>query len=284
MPLIISIVVGILLAMTAGLVHIPPVRRYVLEHGKDYLKTSQQIDVQAGRLEYNVFGLTATLHDITIRASDPPQSPPFLTATRAYINLDATALLRGRFALEEAVLEGVRIHLIGDDNGAWNLPQQQQDSRAPPPKIPEILIDALAAAGPEIIVEDRESAAELRLVNWRLVIDGKPETFEHSIRFATEQAGQALFETRSIPIGELALQLLWRGDLLQVRTARLRMGASRVVIGGRIENLLEPVSKLSLESNLEVAELTRFITGREDMGGRLNARANITESLSAPPH
>ena len=55
-------------------------------------------------------------------------------------------------------MEGVRLHLVADENGIWNLPESQEESRGPP-EIPEILIDSLTASGTVLIVEDARTDA-----------------------------------------------------------------------------------------------------------------------------
>jgi hypothetical protein len=83
MAAVASLVVVVFLTLSAGILHIPVVRDFALERGQGYLLEQQQIDLEAGKLDYNLFAGSSTLHDVVIRSLDaPPDSPPFFTATR----------------------------------------------------------------------------------------------------------------------------------------------------------------------------------------------------------
>ncbi|MBN2319909.1 MAG: hypothetical protein JXR49_12560, partial [Acidobacteria bacterium] len=185
----VSATVSTLAVITMALLHLPPVRRYFLNAGSEYLRRHLQVDLQASELDYNLFRLTFTLRNISFRTTEPSGAPPFLSASRVYLNLPASALIGKKFNVEEAVLDDVRLNIIVDEKGKPNIPPGMEREREESGTLPDMLIDFFEATGSEFVYEDRRYGI-VRLGDWRLSVDGSPATREHAIRFRILQPGE----------------------------------------------------------------------------------------------
>ena len=285
MAAIASIVVFVVLALSAGLLHVPVVRQFALAQGEEFLQENQKIDVQAGKLDYNLFGLTSTLTNVTIRSTDPAGSPVFFKADSVYVDLRMTALLRGRLEIEEARIEGGEINYIVDENGVTNVP-------APPPSetptdsnpnapLP-LLIQKFDAAGPRIHYEDRQTKQSAELPRWSMSIRGERMPQYHIIRFQTGAAGQVSLEGRTAPLDELLAAIRLQAGEVEIKQLRVRTGATELDVGGKITDFADPVAALNAHLKAEVEPLAQFAGVEVPASGNIDLTARITEKLSAP--
>ena len=279
-----AVLTGLVLisVVIAALLHVAPVRRYILTYGKDYLRKSLQIELESSELEYNLFRLSFTLHDVSIQTPQSSEPFPLLTASRVHVNLPVSALLRRSLLLEKAILEDVRIHVVVDENGNSNLPRGDGEERGADAGIPEIRFDSLEIAGKEFLYENRRHDLMIRLPEWHLSIAAPREATDHEIRFGIESPGQISLESRRLPVQNLAAVLQWRGNKLNVETIDLGLGASRLEISGKIDNLPDPVFDLKMNADLQAGEASRWAAGVEDFSGELRIEAQFEGSLDAP--
>src|SRR6516162_3449962 len=71
----------------------PPAKRYVLARIHQYLAT-QNIDLRAGSLNYNLFTLSASIDRATVRATQFPDAPPLVHLGHADVSLSLADLIR----------------------------------------------------------------------------------------------------------------------------------------------------------------------------------------------
>ncbi len=285
MAAVASIVVFVVLALSAGLLHVPAVRQFALSQGSDYLQASQQIDLQAGKLDYNLFTLKSTLTNVKIRSVEPAGSPYFFEADSVFVDLRLSALLRGRLEIQDARVTGGRISYLVDEGGVSNLPRgpdsdetQGSDPNAPLP----VLIEKFDASGPAIVYEDRQSGQAVELPSWSLSIRGERMPQSHLVDFKIGEAGEIRLADRAAPLDELAAALRLRAGELDITRLRLRTGASELDLDGKISDFAEPAGDLNARLKAEIEPLLELAGMDLDASGDLELTARITEKLSAP--
>src|SRR3989442_12841381 len=104
----------------AVLVYLPPVRRAVLNRAIATLRDTLNIDLQADRLDYNLFALRVSLSDVRLSAVGQRERP-FLTADRITVSVPRSSVL-GPFAIGSIAGERARVRVVRDADGRSNLP------------------------------------------------------------------------------------------------------------------------------------------------------------------
>ncbi len=116
MAVLTSIVLLVVLTISAGLAHLPPVRQFVLDSGREQLLDSQ-VDFRGEGLEYNLLTLTASIRNVEIRSKQRPDLAPLFSADRVSVDVRWRGLASGSLIVEKATVEGARIQVEFDDSG-----------------------------------------------------------------------------------------------------------------------------------------------------------------------
>src|SRR5512132_3380637 len=98
-----------------GFLVLPHLLRPVVERK---LAESLHRPVSVRGLSLNPFALSATLEGLDVR--EKGGTGPFFSLERAYVNLEAVSLFRRAPVLREITVTKPSIHLVRDENGAYN--------------------------------------------------------------------------------------------------------------------------------------------------------------------
>jgi hypothetical protein len=116
----------LVIAILVAFLHTAPAKLYMLGKAREYLRRSQGIELEVASLDYELFHLSVSLKQVTLRSSAAPDLPPILQIDRANIDLRWSQLVRavsrGLFVLHDALLEGVAIEVVVDEQGRNNVP------------------------------------------------------------------------------------------------------------------------------------------------------------------
>ena len=199
MAVLTSIVLLVVLTISAGLAHLPPVRQFVLDSGREQLLDSQ-VDFRGEGLEYNLLTLTASIRNVEIRSKQRPDLAPLFSADRVSVDVRWRGLASGSLIVEKATVEGARIQVEFDDQGS-NVPETSTEaSGAGPQENLPIIIESLEVFGPQIRYADSTTPAELGFADWRLRVEGNPENGEHRISFNVDGEGGASLAGDELPL------------------------------------------------------------------------------------
>ena len=165
---LVSLVLLLLLSFVA---HIPVVRQYVSQYGRDYLRASQNLDLEVSSLDYNLFTLSTTLRGVRLQAGVAPDLPPVLTAKEIYLDLRLTDLVRGQFTIQESRIEGLNLRIVTDEQGRSNLPRSSTvgpKPQAPTKGIP-FFIESFSIRGASADFEDKKQKIQVEIPQWNLM-------------------------------------------------------------------------------------------------------------------
>ncbi len=276
---LVSIVVLLILVVSAGLLHVPVVRDFALEESRQYLVENQNIALEAERLDYNVFRLSSTLHNVRVRSTEEPDEPPFFTADEVYMNLEIASLWRGKLSVEEGSIKGGRIEIVYDAEGRSNLPKpvEREDAGAPA-RVEEtlpFLLRNFRASGPLIRFADQAAELELTLPQWTLAIDGDRATENHRIEFGIESRGDLDYQDRSLPLEQLWADLDFHPGGLGVRSLGVQPGASRIELTGEAVGLEQPQLDLHASIQADGEELAAFAGLEKSVAADLDLEVDI---------
>ena len=281
-----SIVVLLILAISAGLLHVPIVRDFALEKSRQYLVDSQNIDLEADKLDYNLFRLSSTLHGVRVRSTEDPDEPPFFVADKVYLNLGISSLWRGKLEVQEGSIEGGRIEIVYDAEGRSNLPKPVERPDAGEPvdtnETLPFLLRNFKASGPIIRFADQAAEFELTLPAWTLAIDGDRATENHRIQFGIDSQGDLDYQDRSLPLRTVSADLGFRPGGLGVSKVLIQAGESRIELTGEVSDMND--AQLDLRASIQAAggELAAFAGLEKPVSGQFDLDVDIGNRADAP--
>jgi len=270
---LVSFILAVLVALAA---HLPVVRQYVLEYGREYLEASQQIGLEASRLDYNLLAVSTTLRDVRLRSAAARDLPPLARAQEIHLNLRLSDLILGRITVEEARFEGLRIHVYTDEEGRSNIPALPREETEDPEAnggLP-LVIESLKANGPALTFDDLSQQARLRLPAWQLRVTGERSSKKHTLTFEPARSGALAWQGRELPL-RLDLALEFNPERLSFQQARLSLGQSSVSASGAVNSPFQPKLDLELTAGLDLAQLRRLAGLSEQVAGTLRVGARL---------
>jgi outer membrane protein assembly complex protein YaeT len=263
---------GLLLLLTVAywLLHTEWAKKAALTRLREGLR-AQNIVLEGGRLEYDLFGLSASLRDIKLRSLQEPNLPPIAVLETASVSLNWTALTSLSLDIDSATLAGANLHVVIEKDGRTNVPQSPEAADSSEPR--EWLVRKLVAEDASLLVEDRQHDVSVALKPWTLTMTGSPSTRQHELALTTSQPGEVIYQGRRLPVTSLAANATLEKDALRIARALLSSGESRVELSGRLDHFGKPLFDVAAKSTLEVAPLALFAGRTERLGGRVELSA-----------
>lgn len=266
---------GILLLIltTVLLLHTEPARRFTLDRVEDVLRR-QGIDLEAERLDYNLWQLSTTLTNVTIRSEATPDLPPFARIRSVSAEISLRALLDGVIRVRNVRVQEPDIHLVIDERGRNNIPRppEREEPR-------DFLIESLVASQGSLRIVDRRQPLIVSLPQWQTVVAGDPATLAHEIRFQTQQRGQATLEGRPLAIERVAADVRMARNVTEIRSVTVNADNLRIDVAGQIRN---GVVNLTADADLRLGPLLRFAGVTQDVQGDFTVRADIRGPTDHP--
>lgn len=276
MAAIVSIIVAIILAITAGMAHLPVVRKYALQWGQERLAAQQGLKLEADDLSYNLFTLKSSLKNVRLQSTDAPDLPPFFEAERVELDLSLLSLARGELEIESGTLEGARIQVVFADDGGSNLPPSRGEGDGEPPSIS---IRSFVASGPLLSYEDRGPPLAAEIRQWRLRINGSDGA--HRIRLTSGAPGLLRYEERQAPLAGLRLDLGGSAEDATIREAQVRIGETELRAEGGVGNPFAPDLSVRARVRGAVADMAQLAGVEAPLDGRLRLDADIAGPVDA---
>jgi outer membrane protein assembly complex protein YaeT len=267
-----------ILSITAGvfvlaflLLLTPPAKNFALKQLRNYMQSRSGIDLQATRMQFDLFRGTMSLENPIIRSVSEPGLPPLFKADRLQIKLDIFALIRGQRILEELNLTAPQINYFVGQNGETNWPK----SRSASGSVPDLLILHAEAKDGSLNFQNLPQEISSVIPRWQLSINGNQETLEHHIAFTSR--GESIFRYRdhTIPIDSLQLSGTLQKTAVQIDQAQVVTAASRISATGSLNDFSKPSINLKFTTDIELSEIARIMNFKE------KAQGSVTGSIQA---
>ena len=224
----------------------------------------QDLLLEGGQFDYDLFGLRGSLTNFTVRAAHDRSLPPIATVKTARVALNWKTVSTLNLDVDSATISGLQLHLVIDQDGRTNLPQ--------PPKISSKSsnwpIRHLIARDAALLVEDRQHHAALRLQPWTLTMAGR------DLELLTTKPGELLYRGQRLALDQVSLSATLEADALRIKTAEISSGPSRLALSGRVDHF--DTLDIQTKSTLDVASLSRFLAPAERLGGQVIIEAAAT--------
>ena len=247
----VGIVIAALLAaagMLLLLIHLPIVRRGVLDYARSRLQRDFRLVLDASRLDYNLATLSFGLADIRVSA-DGHTDEPFVEAEYVAVQLSRSAFF-GRIQVNQLSLTNAAVRVHRRVDGTSNLPTSEPGGDEEPDALPIARIDA-----PRVTVEFVDDPADLQL-----------EIPGVAIQLARDSGFIRLADAASIRVGERTItlsmfnsQATFDGRMLGLLDAQLRSDDIALDLGGSMTLIArEPSMELAVRGTGDIARLARW--------------------------
>ena len=244
------------------------------------LLAAQQIVVDTDELDYNLFDLSLSLRNLVVRAADPSGGPAFASIGRARLDLSLFQLVRGRYVVESAVLDGLTVHYLVREDGTDNLPRPLRQPDAPSEPI-AYLIDALSTETASVRYEDRLRHVDVTLPIARLAIDGNQVSGRHRIDFETTPT-TATVQDRTARIDRVSGRFDVGQNDVAIEQLDLSGEGANIALTGAIDDFDRPRAKLTLRATADVASAVRLAGLDQPASGAVELEAAIAGDLGRP--
>lgn len=265
---------GVALALIlAVVVHLAPVRRVALRRVITLLAERFDVVLRANTLDYNLFGLRATLTGVEVAAARTPDHP-FITADRLEVAVPRSVLF-GAFALDRVSLDNARIDIRRGADGRMNLPEPQADADPGEPQavpIGRLRIPQLAVA-----ITDETQGFALDLPALALDVGSEDGT----LRLARD--GRVRAGDVATTISALGGGVTFDGRTLGLSGFSLATPEVTLQTSGALALLVsEPSLDLRFAGQTDLTGLRRLVPAVPALVGRVGAEGTVAGSLSSP--
>ncbi|MEQ1760228.1 MAG: translocation/assembly module TamB domain-containing protein [Vicinamibacterales bacterium] len=258
--LVASVVIG---------VHLSPVRSLVLRSVLPLAEGRANLRVQVGRLDYNLFRLTATVSDVKVAAARTPEVP-FFEADRVSVTAPP-GVLRGLFALTRIEISGGRVRIVRTAEGS-NLPTSSSTSTTEPGAL------QLGHVSGDLDVDVRDDVAQFSAVVPRLSLDLSP-----SGGHLVAANGQLRFRGQPIAVSGMAGSASFDGRTLALSGMYLSSDVASLRVDGPLTVITRaPRMELRIDGGGDVARLTAFVTPTRVFEGRVTFEGTLAGPFTTP--
>lgn len=277
-----AVVVGLLAAVAVLVVHLPMVRARVLTFASRQLASLYDLDLNAARLDYNLFSRRVTLTDVRLAARGH-EPDPFLTAARVEIVLP-WSIVRGVLAFTRIDLAGASLSMLTFEDGSSNLPAAggTRDPNLPPLRLDVrgLTIDGLDFAYVDRVRGLHIAAGDLHadLANRRIGdlpdVSG-PIEIRKGVRLA--------FGDRAIVADPISGSLAFDGSNVFLKDVGLKTVEGALLVNGRVERVLDrPGLDLQFAGTADVARAADWGTVPVKLGGSTTLTGTIAGAAAEP--
>ena len=278
------LVVALVLVVGAGVLlaflHAPPGRRFVLAFASRILDDRYDVQLQAARLDYNLFTLNFELTDPSLSTADEVDSP-FFTASRVHVDLPWSAAI-GSFALTLVETDRPTISLAQSPDGRWNLPRGggEPGGTSAPFVLPPVRNLSLTDLGINVRAADYDLSATA--VGLQLATDSESS----SPLAGPLHIGQPIrirWGDQQTSIDQLDAQLVFDGENLDLERLALELPEGNLVVQGRASSLFgEPTLDLSYQTEVVLDHAAAWWRSDHRVVGLATGRGTVTGPLAAP--
>ena len=214
----------------------PAGRRLVLSRVTQLL-AAQQIDFRADQLRYNLLDLSVDLRNITIRSPRRAQDPPFAVIAHISADLSLVDLLRGRYVVEAADIDGLSLHYLIDADGD-NLPRPPSDPNEPSKPL-DYLIARMSVTHAQVRYDNRVQQIAATVPLSSMSVKGDRLTDRHAVSLSSRD-GQLHATGRDVRLDSLSADLDLGKDDVRVAHATMDAEGTRVEVSGTLARFDDP--------------------------------------------
>ncbi len=270
-----------------------PIERFALRKIEDLART-QGIGIRATGLDWNLFILSATLHNVTVFSLDTPDLPPIAYIDEVTVNFSYSDLFAGSYTLQNASVVNPLLHVVVAADGRNNIPKLPE--RKEPRERVKFLIEKLSADNVAFQYEDLKRQAALSLPKFGLQVTGDPQTRYQEIRINTVSPGFVMYEGRTLGLENVQTDAIYKTQALEVVSAKVVTPDSQVLVTGNVLNLSPPEQPdrprnqasgppaldLKYDTEIQIDSVAAFLGLAGQFAGRVRSAGTVKGPVDKP--
>ncbi len=263
----------LLLAFSSVVLHLPAAQSRVFRFLASRALDAAGIVLETDSFRYNLFLGKAELRSLKIRTASASGMVPLAEIHSAKIRFRTLSLAKGLAAVTRIHLEHPSICIRLGPDGKANLPTRQSSAASSFSSLP----DEIFIEGGSLRIEDVARALDLHLPGLLLKFNKGEDG--HDIEWTGREAGILRIRQESLPIREIQFSGRLVDSDLNVGKFEVQAGKSRLAARGQIRSMDNPVAAITLESQCNLAELSKLVNWEQSLDGNLAITAQITGPL-----
>jgi outer membrane protein assembly complex protein YaeT len=276
-----AIGVGVVVAvviLAIGALQTPPARRYILGEVTTLL-AAEDITFSAESFRYNLLDLSTDLQHVRIKSSRVPDAPAFLEIDRAHIDLSSWKAVRGRYVVQRATAEGVRLHYFVDEQGVDNLPHPVSDPNQPSKPLDYLIAD-LKVPDAQLRYENRAQQIDVTIPHASLAMQGHALTGRHTVTIDAN-GGDARMQQRSAHIDHVNTVLDLGRDDVRIERAEIGAEGAQLNASGSVGPFDRPVIDVDVQATADAERAVEIAKLGEKVSGDIALEGSIKGPVDA---
>jgi len=277
LAVIAGVLVALVLVALAGL-QTPPAKRFIL--GKvTGLLAAQNITFSTESFSYNLLDLSTELRNVRVVSPRLPDAPPFLEVDHVRVDLSSWQVLRGRYVVQGARANGVRVHYFVNEQGIDNLPRTVTDPEQPSRPLNYLIAD-LAVPDAAIRYENRAQQIDVTLPRASLTMKGFAIADRHDVTIEAA-GGEARLGDRSAHLDRVAMLLDLGQDDVKIERAEIEAEGALINASGTFGPFDRPVVDIALQATADVSRAVEVAQLDEKASGQISVEGGVTGAIDA---
>ncbi len=238
--------------------------------------TGGQVGLRA--FEFNWLTLTADFRGFTVHGTEPPSSPPLLTAADVHIAFPWTAVWRREFKISSLSVEQPHLYLLVRPDGTTNIPTPRLNrKRASAFDLTRLHIGHMQLTHGVLECHDRRIPFNLRASGLALGLAYLASQARYDVQLQITSLAQLQGGWQILPTAaSLNLHAQLARDELDVEQFQASSPEASLHVTGTVRNFRAPIAELNTTAQLNARLLTpaswwvNFGAGLIHVGGRLH--------------
>ena len=251
------------------------VRRSIVET----VETATGGRVEIASFQFDWHTLRAEVRSFTLHGTEPAGKPPLFHAESVAVGLKLVSILRRAVDIAYLDVEEPQVHLIIGRDGRTNVPEPKIARKPGKPAVETILdlaIGRFSLEHGEFAVESHGAtpfSARGSNLATRFLYDLNGPRYRGD--FSVDPLHLELGSYRPLPVA-IAASLTVAANRIDISSAQVTSGASKVALSGAIEDLASPHGEFKFDASVSIQEATPVLRIPELRRGTVELRGNAT--------
>ena len=210
-----------------------------------------------GRLDLSLSTLTATLYDVTLHGTENTDQPPLLHADKLTVRIKIQSLFRPKVSLRELLIEHPAVHVQVSQQGTSNLPTPPPSTSSSHTDVFDLAVGHARLSNGEVSYNDRKTPLDADLYD--LTTDIRfidlPRQYTGTLFYRN---GHISYDNRGALPHDLDLNFRATPEKLDVSSAVLRVGGSKISLQAQVANYSNPVADGTYQIRIHTQDFAQF--------------------------
>jgi hypothetical protein len=252
------------------LLHTPPVKEYAIGRAREYVRRNYGAELNIDRADYSLLTGEITIHGVSVRSL--AAGMPIFQLKYAHINLSVPSLFSGPLYIRSAILRGVALHVVINENGTSNLPQFKSSSDSGS----GLLIQSMEIRDASVDAEDFRQHLAVQIPSLKIQVQARVPGLVHEIFVQSNTVGTVKYEDQTFQISNIDIQSQFSPDKLRLDKLTLIGAGSNVQGAGVIRDFSNPAVDLTFDTEIDLSQTAAAAGLLSGIQGRARGKITVT--------